>query len=81
MTRNVRSLIAFVGLLVAGLGLAVGPASPSAAQISPDNGNVEWEGWSLEYEVSGRFDGMSIKNVFFNGDARTSEPACHECLL
>jgi len=66
--RRLRSAITFALVLIAGLGLAVTSAAPSSAQISPDNGNVEWEGWSLDYEISGLADGMSLKNVTFNGN-------------
>jgi len=66
--RRTRSAIVFALFLLAGLGLAVTSASPTSAQISPDNGHVEWEGWSLDYEISGLFDGMSLKNVNFNGN-------------
>ena len=40
-------------------------------------GNVNWEGWTLDYEVSSRFDGMSLSNVSYQGVkvlARASMP-------
>ncbi len=30
-------------------------------------GSVNWEGWTLDYEVSSRFDGMSLSNVSYQG--------------
>ncbi len=30
-------------------------------------GSVNWEGWTLDYEVSSRYDGMSLSNVSYQG--------------
>jgi len=31
------------------------------------SGNIDWDGWSFEYEIGNYFDGLAIKNVTFQG--------------
>lgn len=41
--------------------------TPVHAQSSSVAGTVAWNGWSLNYEVSGNYDGLSLRNVTYNG--------------
>jgi subtilisin-like proprotein convertase family protein len=56
--RTVRSLLLAVALVTSILTLP----EVSPAQVS---GNVNWNGWTFAYEVSGNLDGLSIKGVKF----------------
>ena len=56
----VRSLLLAGALLTSGLTLP----GVSLAQTS---GSVSWNGWTFNYEVSGNFDGLSLKGVQFQG--------------
>ena len=58
--RTVRSLLLAVALVTSILTLPV----VSPAQTA---GSVTWSGWTFTYEVNGRFDGLTIKGVKFQG--------------
>ncbi|HUG85795.1 MAG TPA: hypothetical protein VMM13_14625 [Euzebya sp.] len=52
-------------------------AGPSGPEV-PRSGSVDWNGWSLDYDVSGRMDGVSLNDVTYHGTmvlARASMPA------
>src|SRR6266513_1108542 len=57
---NVRSLLLAGALVTSVLTLP----GLSQAQVS---GSVDWNGWTFTYDVSGEFDGLSLKNVQFQG--------------
>lgn len=59
--RGMTGVMLFAGALL--LSLVAFQAS-SHAQTS---GSVSWNGWNLTYEVSGNFDGLSLKGVQYNG--------------
>jgi hypothetical protein len=63
MRRQFRFLIIclLVGLLLPS------SAAPVQAQSSGTAGAVNWNGWSFSYEVSGNYDGLSLRNVAYNG--------------
>ena len=49
-------------------GLTIPPyVAPVNAQSSSTAGTVAWNGWSLNYEVSGNYDGLSLRDVTYNG--------------
>lgn len=49
-------------------GLTFPPAGvPVQAQSNSTAGVVAWNGWSLRYEVSGNYDGLSLRDVTYNG--------------
>ena len=59
-------------------GTGAAPAVREVRQGAPRQGHVEWEGWSFDYEVSGRVDGVSLSQVAWRGVpilARASMPA------
>ena len=54
------------------------PAHRQARQDVPREGHVDWNGWSFDYAVSGRIDGVSLSDVTWQGTrvlARASMPA------
>lgn len=59
--RNLRSIL-LAGALVTG-----GLALPGASLAQMLSGSVTWNGWAFTYEVSGNFDGLSLKGVQFQG--------------
>ena len=61
MSRRTFRAILFAGALLMSV-LALPQSSP--AQTS---GAVTWNGWAFTYEVSGKYDGLSLKNVQFRG--------------
>lgn len=61
MKQNIIGLFLFAGALLTSV--LTGPAS-SMAQTS---GGVTWKGWTFTYEVSGKYDGLSLKGVQFQG--------------
>lgn len=58
--RIIRSIL-LAGALVIGVWTLPGS---SLAQTS---GSVSWNGWTFTYEVSGNFDGLSLRGVQFQG--------------
>ena len=50
-------------IVVASLLMLLAPMTVHAQSA----GNVNWEGWTLDYEVSSRFDGISLSNVSYQG--------------
>src|SRR5262245_31496735 len=59
MSQRMLRVIVLVGVWAASV-VAFPGASP--AQTS---GTVTWNGWTLTYDVSGNYDGLSLKNVQF----------------
>ena len=59
-SRTFRSLLLTVALMTSILTLP----EVSPAQVS---GDVKWNEWTFAYDVSGNFDGLSIKGVKFQG--------------
>jgi subtilisin-like proprotein convertase family protein len=59
-SRSVRSHLLVGTLMINALALP----GVSLAQLS---GSVNWNGWTFTYEVSGDYDGLSLKNVQFQG--------------
>lgn len=60
MRRKSIRVILLAGALLSGL---LPFAGSSLAQTS---GSVAWNGWTFNYEVSGKHDGLSLKGVQFN---------------
>lgn len=58
--RTVRSI------LLAGVFLTSLFTLP-ASSLAQTSGSVKWNGWAFSYEVSGQFDGLSLKGVQFQG--------------
>lgn len=63
-----RSWLRFAFVLVI-LALLVPSQTPRAlyAQSAGTSGSLLWNGWSLDYGVSGNYDGLSLTNVQYNG--------------
>ena len=55
-------------ILVLGLPTTIAP-TPLYAQSTSPAGTLLWNGWSLDYGVSGSYDGLSLTNVQYNGHA------------
>lgn len=41
--------------------------APVQAQSTQLSGAVNWQGWSFTYDVSGSYDGLSLRDVHYNG--------------
>lgn len=58
--RTIRSIL-FAGLLLMGI------PTLSGMSLAQTSGTVTWNGWTFAYEVSGNFDGLSLRDVQFQG--------------
>jgi subtilisin-like proprotein convertase family protein len=59
--RRIAGVFFLAGALVLSL-----VAFPGAG-LAQTSGSVKWNGWAFSYEVSGEFDGLSLKGVQFQG--------------
>lgn len=59
--RRVTGVMFLAGVLLSSL-----VAFPGAG-LAQTSGSVTWNGWSFTYEVSGNYDGLSLKGVQYNG--------------
>ncbi len=59
--RRMTGIMFLTGALLSGL-----LAFPGAG-LAQTSGNVSWNGWTFSYEVSGNYDGLSLKGVQYNG--------------
>lgn len=60
------ALMGLLTLLMTVLGSALPPAA--FAQTTGTAGHVDWNGWSLDYQVSGLYDGLSLTNVYYQNN-------------
>ena len=59
-TKNIRSIL-ITATLAAGL------FSFSEMSLAAPSGSVNWNGWTFSYDVSGKYDGLSLMDVKFQG--------------
>ena len=73
MRRRLHLII----LLVMGLMFAPAGLPTALADTDATSGHTDWEDWSLDWEISSLFDGVSLQNVTYKGRqilSRASHP-------
>lgn len=65
LSRQLKRLLVVIAAV--SFGLTIASAAPSGAQVTPVNGHIDWEGWSLNVSQTGRFEGLALTNVSYNG--------------
>lgn len=62
-----RLLLTLAVGFVAVVGFTFSGTGTSDAQFDVGSGELDWEGWTLEFEVGGDFDGLSLSDVRYDG--------------